>query len=120
VTVVAYGAMADIAEEAIQKSFDIDEILCEFVVPSQLAPLRIAPIVESVRRTGRLLVAEEGTVPWGFGAEVITRVVEEVTDQAVRAVRVGAYSLPVPNARPAEEQVLPDVDRVVTALRELV
>jgi len=120
VTVVAYGAMADIAEEAVQQSFDIDEILCEFIVPSQLAPLRIAPIVESVRRTGRLLVAEEGTVPWGFGAEVIARVVEEMTDQSVRAVRVGAYPLPVPNARPAEEQVLPDVDRLVTALRELV
>lgn len=120
VTVVAYGAMAEIAEEAIQKSFDVDEILCEFIVPSQLAPLRMAPIVQSVQRTGRLLVAEEGTVPWGFGSEVIARVVEEGADQPVRAARVGAYPLPVPNARPAEEQVLPDVARLVTALRELV
>lgn len=118
-TVVAYGAMTEIVEEAIQVSFDEDEILAEYVVPSQLAPLRIDPILQSVRRTGRLLVAEEGTVPWGFGAEVIARMTEELRDRPVRSARVGAFHLPIPNARPAEEQVLPDVRRVVSAMREL-
>ena len=120
VTIVTYGAMTEIVEEAMRRSFDTDEILVEYVVPSQLAPLRIEPILESVLRTGRLLVAEEGTGPWGFGSEVIARVAEELGSRTFRGKRVAAYHLPIPNARPAEERVLPDVDRVVDALRNLV
>ncbi len=120
VTVVTYGAMTETVEEAIMASFDQDEVLVEYIVPSQLAPIRIDPILDSVRRTGRLLVVEEGTGPWGFGAEVIARVAEELKDYPVRSARVAAYHLPIPNARPGEERVLPDVERVVRAIRSLV
>jgi 2-oxoisovalerate dehydrogenase E1 component len=120
VTVVTYGAMTEIVEEAITASFDEDEVLAEYVVPSQLAPLRVGPIIDSVRRTGRLLVAEESTAPWGFGAEVVARVAEGLPGHPLRIGRVGAYQLPIPNARLAEECVLPDVERVVQAMRDLV
>ena len=119
VTVVTYGAMTEIAEEAITVGFDEDEVVAEYVVPSQLAPLRIEPILDSVRRTGRLLVVEEGTAPWGFGAELITRVVEAMQDRAPRCARVAAHHLPIPNARPAEDLVLPDAARIVAAMRAL-
>ena len=118
-TVVAYGAMTEVAEEAMAAGFDRDEIVAEYVVPSQLAPLRIEPIADSVRRTGRLLVVEEGTTPWGFGAEVTARVAECLGGALRASGRVGAYHLPIPNARPAEDAVLPSVDRVVDAMRRL-
>ena len=120
VTVVTYGAMTEIVEAAMATAFDEDEVLAEYIVPSQLAPLRLEPILDSVRRTGRLLVVEEGTAPWGFGAEVVAGVAEALRDRPARSARVAAHHLPIPNARPAEEGVLPDVDRVVRALRELV
>ena len=55
----------------------------------------------------------------GFGAEVVARIAEE-THGRVQSSRVGAYHLPIPNARPAEERVLPDVERVLQAIRDLV
>ena len=66
----------------------------------------------------RLVVAEEGTAPWGFGAEVVARVSEELAGSPLRSVRVGAHNLPIPGARPAEELVLPNVERVVEAIRK--
>ena len=116
---MTYGAVTEIAEAAIAASFEEDEVLAEYVVPAELAPLRIAPIVDSVRRTGRLVVVEEGTAPWGFGAEVVARVTEALGDRPPRSTRVGAHHLPIPNSRPAEERVLPDLRRVVDAIRSV-
>ncbi len=119
VTVVTYGAMTEIVEAAMATAFEEDEVLAEYVVPSQLAPLRVDPILDSVRRTGRLLVVEEGTAPWGFGAEVVARISEALADRPLRSARVAAHHLPIPNARPAEEHVLPDAARIVRAIRTL-
>ncbi len=117
VTVVTYGAMTEIAEAAMAAAFRDDEVLAEYVVPAQLAPLRLEPIVDSVRRTGRLVVVEEGTAPWGFGAEVVAAVSEALAERPPRSARVAAHPLPIPNARPAEERVLPDSARVLQAIR---
>lgn len=118
-TIVTYGAMTEIVEQAMAESFAEDELVAEYVVPSCVAPLRIDAILKSVERTGRLLVVEEGTAPWGFGAEVVARVAESMTTRAVRCARVGARHLPIPNARPAEDQLLPDVSRILDAMRNL-
>jgi pyruvate dehydrogenase E1 component beta subunit len=118
-TLVTYGEMTEIAEDAMAQLFDEDEMLVEYVVVSQLAPLRIAPILESVRRTQRLVVLEEGTEPWGFGAEVVARVAEELGAELRGCARVAAHHLPIPNARPMEDAVLPDAARVVAAARRV-
>jgi 2-oxoisovalerate dehydrogenase E1 component len=119
ITIVTYGEMTEIVEDAIAQLFDEDEVLPEYLVAAQLAPLRLEPILASVARTGRLLVVEEGTEPWGFGAEVVARVVEALGPRVRGAARVGARHLPIPNARPMEDAVLPDVARVVAAARGL-
>ena len=118
-TIVTYGAMTEVVEEAMTESFAGDEIVAEYVVPSALAPLQLDPVLESVRRTGRLLIVEEGTAPWGFGAEVVARVAEDNSMRSVRYARVGARHLPIPSARPAEDQVLPQVKRIVAEMRAL-
>jgi 2-oxoisovalerate dehydrogenase E1 component len=119
VTIVTYGGMTEIVEKSMAACFEEDEVVAEYLVPVQIAPLRIEPIVESVRRTGRLVVAEEGTMPWGFGAEVIARVSEALAENPPRCARVAAHHLPIPCARPAEEAVLPDIDRVIDAVRRV-
>lgn len=118
-TIVTYGEMTEVAEDAITRLFDEDEVLVEYLVVSQLAPLRARAIVESVRRTKRLLVVEEGTEPWGYGAEVVARVAEELGPELRGVGRVAAYHLPIPNARPMEDAVLPDVARVVAGARRV-
>ncbi len=119
VTIVTYGEMTEIVEDALTVLFDEDEVLPEYLVVAQLAPLRIEPILESVRRTGRLLVVEEGTEPWGFGAEVIAKISERLIDRPPRCARVAARHLPIPNARPMEDAMLPDAARVVAGARRL-
>jgi acetoin:2,6-dichlorophenolindophenol oxidoreductase subunit beta len=117
-TIVTYGAMTEIVEQAIATVFDEDELIAEYHVVAQLAPRRIDPIVDSARRTGRLVVAEEATTPWGFGAEVVAETTERL-GTGVRSARVGAHPLPIPNARPAEEVMLPSVADVVAAIRRV-
>lgn len=119
-TLVTYGEMTDIAEEAMAQLFDEDELLVEYVVVSQLAPLRATAILDSVRRTQRLVVLEEGTEPWGFGAEVLARAAEALGSDLRGAARVAAHHVPIPNARPMEDAVLPDAARVVAAVRRVV
>lgn len=119
VTVITCGGMTEIVERALGEAFVEDEIVAEYIVPTQLAPLRLDPILASVRRTGRLVVVEEGTGPWGFGSELVAAVVEAMADAPPRCARVGAHHLPIPGARPAEEAVLPDAARVVAALRQV-
>jgi 2-oxoisovalerate dehydrogenase E1 component len=119
-TLVTYGEMTEVAEEAMTLLFDEDELLVEYVVVSQLAPLRAGTILDSVRRTKRLVVLEEGTEPWGFGAEVLARAAEALGPELRGAARVAAHHLPVPNARPMEDAMLPDAARVVAAARRVV
>jgi 2-oxoisovalerate dehydrogenase E1 component len=119
VTIVTYGEMTEIAEEAMTRLFDEDELLSEYVVMAQLAPLRIDAILASVRRTGRLVVVEEGTEPWGFGAEVLARVSEELGREVQGCARVAGRHIPIPNARPMEDAMLPDAERVVAAVRRV-
>jgi len=118
-TIVTYGEMTEIVEDALARLFEEDEVLAEYLVVSQLAPFRVEPILASVRRTGRLLAVEEGTEPWGFGAEVVARVSEELGSQLRGSARVAAKHLPIPNARPMEDAVLPDAERVLAGARRL-
>lgn len=120
VTIVTYGAMTDIVESAMTTAFEEDEAVAEYHVFSQLAPIRIDPIADSVRRTGRLVVIEEATQPWGFGAEVLASVAEALPTVSIRSRRVAAHPLAIPNARPAEEVVLPDVHDVLDAIRSVI
>ena len=77
-------------------------------------------IGESVARTGRLVVAEEGPRSWGWGAEVIARAAERWGGRLKAApVRVAGQDVPLPTARPLEDHVLPgaaEVRRAVEAV----
>ena len=119
-TVVTYGPMLPIVERAMAAAFAEDEVTCEIVAPSQIAPLDLAPIAESVARTGRLLVAEEGPGSWGWGAEVIAQIAEQHGDKLrARPRRVAALDLPVPTARPLEDLVLPGTGDIRKAIEQL-
>jgi pyruvate/2-oxoglutarate/acetoin dehydrogenase E1 component len=80
--------------------------------------LDLATIVRSVVKTGRLVTLEEGPLGHGFGSEIVARVVE-VAWGALQAAprRVGALDVPIPYNRTLENAVVPDVARVVEAVR---
>jgi pyruvate dehydrogenase E1 component beta subunit len=81
-----------------------------------LSPLDLGPVLESVRRTGRAVVAHEAHVNLGMGAEVAARITEECFYSLEAPVlRVGGFDTPYPPAR-VEEEWLPDLDRVMDAV----
>ena len=81
-----------------------------------LSPLDLAPVVESVRRTGRLVVCHEAHVNLGVGAEVAARVQEQAFYSLEAPVlRVGGFDTPYPASR-IEEDFLPDLDRLLDAV----
>jgi pyruvate dehydrogenase E1 component beta subunit len=81
-----------------------------------LSPLDMAPIHESVRRTGHAVVVHEAHVNLGIGAELAARITEECFYSLESPVlRVGGFDTPYPPSR-IEEEWLPDLDRVLDAV----
>ena len=117
-TLVTYGYCAEIAEQAIDLLFNEYEWLPEYILVAQLSPLRAQPIVESVARTRRLVVLEEGCPAFGFGAGVVAAATQGA-DVRLRARTVGAAELPIPCARALEDAVLPAAADVVAAVVEI-
>ena len=118
VTLSCYGYMAELARQAVRQLAYEHELFVELLVCTRLSPLHIEPILESVRATRRLVVAEEGTRTLGWGAEVLARVVEKMTG-SVSVRRVAAQDSPVPAAGTLEAAVLPQVEDLVRAALDL-
>jgi 2-oxoisovalerate dehydrogenase E1 component len=118
-TVLCYGGMLADVEKALDGLFDEHEVACEVICPTQLYPLDPWPVVESVLRTGRLLVAEEGIGFAAFGAEVVAQLAE-LAPGALRVLRrLGAPGHPIPSCGPLEKALLPGPAHVAAAVREL-
>jgi pyruvate/2-oxoglutarate/acetoin dehydrogenase E1 component len=114
-TIAAYGYMAELAKQAAQHLAYDHEIFIELVIPTQLAPFKINPIINSASTTGALLVVEEGTYTLGWGAEVVARVAEASLAHPIHYVRLAAGEVPIPASKPLETQILPDVDNIIQA-----
>jgi 2-oxoisovalerate dehydrogenase E1 component len=85
-----------------------------------VAPLDMAPILESVQKTSRLLIAHEAVVPFGIGAEIAATVAREAFwDLDAPIVRVGADPTPPPYAPNLEQEWLPDRQNITAALQRL-
>lgn len=119
VTVLCYGGMLLEAEAAVDRLFDEHEIICEVVCPTQLYPLNPWPIVESVHRTGRLLVVEEGMSFAAFGAEVVAQICESVPGTLKQVRRLSPPRQPIPACVPLERALLPGQMHVMNAIIEL-
>lgn len=97
-----------------------DEISVEVIDPRTLYPLDGETILESVSKTGRLVIADESPMSYGLHAEVMARVVEDgffTLDAPPQ--RVGVPDTPIPFAPGLENEVLPDGDDVERAIRRV-
>jgi pyruvate/2-oxoglutarate/acetoin dehydrogenase E1 component len=112
-TIAAYGYMAELGRQAVLKLAYKHEIFAELVVPTQLAPLQVKPILESLDRTSRLLTIEEGSLAAGWGAEVLASCLEARGANKFCARRLAGKDLPIPASPALEARVLPDVEQIV-------
>ncbi len=85
-----------------------------------LVPLDAATVLDSVRRTGRVVIAEENPGQLGWGAAVAAILAEEAFDElAAPIIRVTGGNVPLPVAAPLEAEVSVSADKVVTAVTKL-
>jgi 2-oxoisovalerate dehydrogenase E1 component len=119
VTVVSVSRMVHEAVAAAEAVAG-EGISVEVVDLRTVAPLDMGPVLDSVRRTGRLLVAHEAVVPFGIGAEIAATVAREAFwDLDAPIQRVGAAASPAPYSPGLEQAWLPDRDDIAAALRHL-
>jgi 2-oxoisovalerate dehydrogenase E1 component beta subunit len=115
--VVAYGAMVHTALEATE---DIDGARIEVLDLRSLVPLDEEAILDSVRRCSKVVVVDEANRTCAAGAEVASLIADRgFEDLDGPVVRVATPGVPIPFAPPLEQAVLPSVDRVKEACREL-
>jgi pyruvate/2-oxoglutarate/acetoin dehydrogenase E1 component len=118
-TIAAYGYMAELAKQAVVRLAYEHEIFAELVIPTQLSPFNIDPIISSVSNTGVLLTVEEGTYTLGWGTEVIARVAEALETHTTKYKRLAAKEVPIPASGALEAQVLPGVDQIIKSAIQL-
>jgi 2-oxoisovalerate dehydrogenase E1 component len=119
VTVVSVSRMVHEAVAAAEQVAE-DGISVEVIDLRTVAPLDMAPVLESVRKTSRLLIAHEAVVPFGIGAEIAAAVTREAFwDLDAPIERIGAAPTPPPYAPPLERAWLPDRDDIAAAIRRL-
>jgi pyruvate dehydrogenase E1 component beta subunit len=117
VTLTAHSRMVGFALEAAEQLAK-DGIEAEVIDLRTLRPLDHMTVVESVKKTNRLVACEEGWGPMGVGAEVIARVIEHAFDYLdAPPARVHQEDVPLPYAANLEALSLPSVDRIVKAAK---
>jgi pyruvate dehydrogenase E1 component beta subunit len=117
ITIVAWSKMLHTALDA-AKQLAQEGIDCEVVDPRTLRPLDEELIIESVRKTHRCVIAEEGWPMCGYGAEVAYRVQRHCMDSLDAPIeRVTSDDVPMPYARNLEVEVLPQPKDVIRAVK---
>ena len=120
VTIVAYSIMVGVALKAAE-SLAEQGIEAEVINLRSLRPLDIGTIVESVKKTSRLVTVEEGWPYAGIGAEIAMQVIEGCFDWLdAPPVRVSGLDVPLPYAANLEKLALPQPNWVVDAVKKIV
>lgn len=119
VTITAHSRMVGFALQAAE-TLAAEGISAEVIDLRTLRPLDIDTVLESVRKTSRLVSAEEGWGPMGVGAEIVARVVEHAFDWLdAQPVRVHQEDVPLPYAANLEALSLPGADKIVAAVKSV-
>lgn len=119
VTIVGWGMTALMAHEAAE-ALSKEGISVEVIDLRTIVPLDFATVLNSIKKTGKLLIAHEAARNCGFGAELAARAAEEAfmyLDAPIQ--RVTGKDCPVPYCKDLEEEVLPQKKDIENALRQL-
>ena len=119
-TVVATSLMVS---EALKAAQEVEKkgIQVEVIDPRTLSPLDKGTILASVKKTGKLLVVHQACKTGGFGGEIAAIVAEEGFDSLVSPIRrLGAYDVPVPFSPVMEDFVIPNQQKIVKEILNMV
>jgi 2-oxoisovalerate dehydrogenase E1 component len=119
ITIVTFGALVQRSLVA-AKQVAADGIEAEVIDLRTLSPYDFEAIAKSVRKTGRVIVAHEDSLSWGYGAEIAARIGSDLFEHLDAPVRrIGALDTFVGYNPVLEDTILPQVSTIAAALREL-
>jgi len=119
VTIITYSKGLEISMKAADELAK-DGVEAEIVDLRSLRPLDMDAVIESIKKTNRAVVVEEGWKSFGVGAEVSARIYEQAFDYVDAPVRrVAQKEVPLPYNRTLEQSALPQVEDVIAAVKEV-
>lgn len=119
VTIVTYGEGLHVSLDA-AKSLAGEGIEAEIIDLRSLQPLDMGPVIESFKKTFKAVVVEFGHQSYGIGAEITARLQDEAFDYIDAPIkRVAQYDVPAPYSGELERSALPNADRVIAAVKEI-
>jgi len=118
-SIITYGRMVHIALE-VAANLENEGASVEVVDIRTLVPFDEATVIDSVKRTNRVVITHEATLTAGFGAEIAARIADkafEYLDAPIR--RIAAFDAPVPMAPPLEQAMLPSKEKLLDTCRQV-
>jgi len=115
-TVIGYGAMVSLMEEAAQKA-EAEGISLEVIDLRTLLPFDIETLIASIKKTGRGVVVHEAPKTCGFGAELVASICERAMEHLEAPIqRVAGFDTPFPYT--LEHEYMPNANRILGAVRK--
>ena len=119
-TIVARSMTVPLALQAAEKIQEEFDVSVEVIDPRTIKPLDVDTIVNSVKKTNRLVIAEESHAFASVGAEISHQIMENAFDYLDAPVkRISTAETPIPYAKNLEAAALPDVDKIIAAVKEV-
>jgi 2-oxoisovalerate dehydrogenase E1 component beta subunit len=118
-SIICYGSTVHMALEVAER-MQKEGVSIEVVDIRTLVPFDEETVLNSVRKTNRVLITHEATLTGGFAGEISARITEKAFDALDAPIkRVAAFDSPTPFAPTLEKAMLPNADKIQEALREL-
>lgn len=118
VTIIGIQSMVPVVEATANK-LEEDGISAEIIDPRVLIPLDEAKIIDSVKKTGRLIIVHEAPIRGGFGGEIAAVVADRCFDSLKAPIkRLGALNSPIPSNM-AEYFMMPRAEDIIKAVKEI-
>ena len=120
VSIITFGAVVHRAEVAAMQ-LEREGISVEIIDLRSLSPFDWKAIAATVRKTNRVIVAHEDMLSWGYGAEIVARISDQLFDELDAPVRrVAAMDTFCAYQPKLEDEILPQTSHIVAAVRELI
>ena len=118
-TIVARSLMVPVALKAAEE-LEKQGVSCEVIDPRTIRPLDIGTIIKSVKKTNRVVIAEESHPFCGVAGEITAEINERAFDYLDAPVRrVSGADVPMPYAKNLENLAIPGVEQIMAAVREV-
>ena len=120
ITIVAVSFMVSKALEA-SEELKNEGISAEVIDLRSIYPLDIETIINSVKKTARMLVVHESCKRGGIGGEIVAQITEKAFDYLDSpAARIGGLETPMPYAESLENEIIPDKNKIISKAKELI